>query len=213
MRTEREDILIGRVVDGEATGADWGELERLAAADDGVWARLAKAQRSQASLARAVDDEVVVAELVDLPAGEVVRGGHGWSEVSVRWRAYSGWAVAAAMALAWVGAARYGVWDGLGNSTRGLRQPAQIAGPGALGMDDLMQRYVEQGSAQGRVIAELPMVMVETGPAQGGDGVDVVYVRQLLERVRVRDVYELGMTEHGEPAPVLVAQPVSRRRL
>ncbi len=213
MRTEREDILVGRVVDGEATGADWGELERLAAADEGVWARLAKAQRSQASLARAVDDEVVVAELVDLPAAEVDRGGHGWSEVSVRWRAYSGWAVAAAMAFAWVGAARYGVWNGFGHEAGEGMRPAQIAGPGSIGMDDLMKRYVEQGSAQGRVIAELPMVMVESGPAQGGEGVDVVYVRQLLERVRVRNVYELGMTEHGEPSPVMVAQPVSGRRL
>lgn len=207
MRTDREDILIGRVVDGEATGADWGELERMASDDEGVWARLARAQRSQASLARAVDDEVVVAELVDLPASDHERA-HVWSEVSVRWRAYSGWAVAAAMALAWVGAARFSL-----RPEPGGLPPTQTAGPALAGMDDLMQRYVEQGSAQGRVLAELPMVMIESGPAQGGEGVDVVYVRQLLERVRVKNMYELGVTEYGEPAPVLISLPANGRRL
>ncbi len=210
MRMEREDILIGRVVDGEATGADWGELEQLASADERVWARLARAQRSQASMSRAVDDEVVVAELVDLPLADASHHLHGWSEVSVRWRAYTGWGVAAALALAWAGAARYSTWPAGRHST----QPAPItAGIGSLGPEELMQRYVEQGSAQGRVIAELPMVMVESGPARGGEGVDVVYVRQLLERVRVRNVYELGLTEHGEPSPHLISLPVSGQRL
>lgn len=212
MRAEREDILIGRVVDGEATGADWSELERFATADESVWARLARAQRSQASLARAVDDEVVVAELVDLPTLDTSRH-HGWSEVSVRWRAYTGWAVAAGLAFAWAGAARFNNLPGWRDASPGQSSLMAGVGVGSLGPEELMQRYLAKGSEQGRVIAELPMVMVESGPAQGGDGVEVVYVRQLLERVRVRNMYELGMTEHGEPAPVLISMPATGRRL
>ncbi len=194
----REDILIGRVTDGEATPADWQELEALAAADAGVWTRLAAAQRSHADLSRAVDDELTVAELVHVPAHEAVRA--GMTTVAIRWRAYSGWAAAAVVALAWAGA------NGLGLRTPGLNPGATTAG--VLSPDELFSRYVDQGKAQGVVLGELPMVMVESSPAggaghAGADGrVEVVFVRRVLERAYVNNLYRVGRDEHGEPTPV-----------
>lgn len=194
----REDILIGRVTDGEATPADWQELEALAASDAGVWTRLASAQRSHADLSRAVDDELTVAELVHVPAHDAVRT--GMTSVAIRWRAYSGWAAAAVVAIAWAGA------NGLGLRTPGLNPGATTAG--VLSPDELFSRYVDQGKAQGVVLGELPMVMVESSPAgasgePGADGpVEVVFVRRVLERAYVKNLYRVGRDEHGEPTPV-----------
>lgn len=195
----REDILIGRVTDGEATPGDWRELETMAGADSGVWSRLANAQRAHADLARAVDDELTVAELVASPAHEAMRG--GMTPVAMRWRAYTGWAAAAALALAWAGA------NGLG-----LRAPSLAGGNIAgipLSTDELFSQYVNKGKAQGVVLDELPMVLVESRPAtaQGGIAdpagrVEVVFVRRTLERAVVNDLYRVGRDEHGEPTPV-----------
>lgn len=195
----REDILIGRVTDGEATPGDWRELETMAGADSGVWSRLANAQRAHADLARAVDDELTVAELVASPAHEAMRG--GMTPVAMRWRAYTGWAAAAALSLAWAGA------NGLG-----LRAPSLAGGNMAgipLSTDELFSQYVNKGKAQGVVLDELPMVLVESRPATATGGVadpagriEVVFVRRTLERAVVNDLYRVGRDEHGEPTPV-----------
>lgn len=192
MTPTREEILIGRVVDGEATGADWSELDALARGDGAVWTRLAGAQRSHADLARAVDDELTVAELTE-PPGRVTLAAQG--AVSYRWRVYSGWAAAAAVALTWATASGLGIAP---------RVPGVTTS--SLGPDALLTQYMDSGKAQGRVLGELPMVMIETTPvsAVGEDGqrVEVVYIRRVLERAVVNGVYTLGQDEHGDPTPV-----------
>jgi hypothetical protein len=201
MQPTREDILIGRVTDGEATPADWQELETLAIAEAGVWTRLAAAQRAHADLARAVDDELTVAELVHAPAHEAARG--GMTLVSQRWRAYSGWAAAAALALAWAGA------NGLNLRIPGAAVPGtNAAGLFTSGPDDLFTQYLDKGKAQGSVLGELPKVMIETIPVAdakpGEANVEVVYVRRVLERAMVNNVYRVSRDEHGNPVPLQV---------
>src|SRR5690606_30859566 len=97
------DVLIGRVVDGEATGADWAALEAAAQGDPGVWRDLALAQRDHAALAGAVGAAVGVAARVDLPIGGGSAG--GGAPPAGRIGAWGGWAAAAAVALAWGGTA------------------------------------------------------------------------------------------------------------
>ena len=207
MDTTREDILIGRVTDGEATAADWTELEALAAKDPGVWSRLASEQRRHAALSAAVDDELTIAELVALPergsvAAEAGISRHAMSHPSVRWRAYTGWAAAAALALAWVGADRLGVnaprTAGPGNNTAGLITSAPP--------DELLKSYIDRGQRDGRVLMELPLVMVESGPAPDGKGTQVVYMRRLLEQTTVSGVYQVGRDETGQFLPVPAVQ-------
>ncbi len=200
MNPNREEILIGRVTDGEASPADWSELEKLASADPTVWTRLASAQRRHAELERAVDDALTVAELVEAPdfladAGE---------RMTVRWRAYSGWAAAAAIALAWAGASSLNL---LPAGPGGNVQESGFV-PIKLGSDALMDRYLETGRQEGRVLAELPMVMVESRPAINGEGSEIIYLRQVLERVRVDDVYRMGVDDLGRPAPTPVRENV-----
>jgi len=54
-----------------------------------------------------------------------------------------------------------------------------------------------------QTVEELPAMMIETVPAEDGNGYDVLYLRQTLERVRVNGVYQLARDEHGQPAPTL----------
>lgn len=194
MEPTRVDILIGRVIDAEASPADWGELEALAATDPAVWTRLATAQREHARLERTVDDALTVAELVDAPDPTRYTPSR-WTEISVRWRAYSGWAAAAVIALVWASV------SGVLPSNAPRHDSTQLGGlPVGLGADDIFQRYVDSGRREGRVLGELPMVMVESRPLASGAGAEVIYLRQILERVEVRGVYEVGANEHGEPA-------------
>ena len=60
----REEILLSRIVDGEAFEDDWIEFEALASADASLWQRLARAQREQDMLVRDVQDAVAIAELI-----------------------------------------------------------------------------------------------------------------------------------------------------
>lgn len=199
MDPTREDILIGRVTDGEASPADWHELESLAAADASVWSRLASAQRRHAELERAVDDALTIAELIEAPdafADPAMR-------LSVRWRSYAGWAAAAAIALTWAGASSFNLIPG----PSGLVQTTSMV-PVPLGTDELMSRYLDTGKREGRVLAELPMVMVESRPSLDGHGSEIVYLRQVLERVRVEDVYSLGSDELGRPTPTPLTTPI-----
>ena len=55
------DILIGRVVDGEADEQDLADFERLAADDPRLWRAVALRQQDMASLSDVVDHEIALA--------------------------------------------------------------------------------------------------------------------------------------------------------
>ncbi len=55
--------------------------------------------------------------------------------------------------------------------------------------------YMQAGVAEGRVVRELAPVTVEVRPTRAG--MEVVYVRSILERALVEDIYRLGRDEHG----------------
>ncbi|MEL6311327.1 MAG: hypothetical protein AAFQ17_03010, partial [Pseudomonadota bacterium] len=67
---DRRDILVARVVDGEATSEDWRELRTIAASDQTIWAEIAEQQDLKRELDVAVEDAVSVAERVALPMHE-----------------------------------------------------------------------------------------------------------------------------------------------
>lgn len=195
----REDVLIGRVVDGEASSTDWEALERLAATDPLVWERVGRAQRTHARLEREVEDAIAIAELIEAPSPRVVAG----HSLGLRVRQYGGWAAAAAIGLAWVAIQRPG-------STSLLpANPGMTAGfgmPASLTADEALAQYVRAGQADGRVLGEMQPMLVSTRPLADGQGKEVWYVRPILERARVTDVNVLsvGMDEHGQPRYVPV---------
>jgi hypothetical protein len=208
------DILVSRVLDGCATPADWGRLERLAEQDAGVWRELALAQRADQSLRSAVNsaiDAAGVHELSDndLRAGAVSRGEGLVARRSRGLAAWGGWAAAALVALAFV--ARTREVSGPASPVAGLSAPVASAA-------DAFRAYLDKGREQGRVYGELPeKVLVDTVPAADGNGYEVVYIRQILERTHVPAMYELRVThdEFGRPLPspvrVVPASEVQRR--
>lgn len=191
----RDDILINRVVDGEATPADWAELDVVAQRDPSIWARLAEAQRDHASLQRAVEDALTVAELVDLPhpAAGLERA---WN---TRVRVWGGWLVAAVVAVAWLG--NIAQVRALQNGAQRMPGATQTSGLASLPPDQLFQAYLDAGMQQGRVVGQMPMVMLETVPTDDGKA-QITFVRPVVERAVVDQVYGVGHTDAGEPVPV-----------
>ena len=68
---------------------------------------------------------------------------------------------------------------------------------------DAFQAYLERGQEAGRVVGEMPAkVLLEAQPSAQGSGYEVLYLRQIMERAVVSDLYEFGVDERGRPVPV-----------
>lgn len=194
----RREILISRVIDGEASCEDWDALRALAEHDPSVWTDLNETQRQQELLCGAVAEVCAIADGIEIddaladPA-PMVRRIH---QVG----AWGGWAMAAGLALMWA----LGI-NPLESSTGG-----SVAGPiptsrAALRPDDALQQYLETGREAGRVIREVPdRVVVRAEPLQGGERVEVFYLRQILERQVVDRVYRETVDELGNAMTVPV---------
>jgi hypothetical protein len=74
-----------------------------------------------------------------------------------------------------------------------------------------LQAYLDQGQTTGRVIGELPeKLLIRAEPVTDADGTsitgyNIVYVRQIMERTLVKDLYRFGgADEAGQPRAVRV---------
>ncbi len=191
MNEHRDDILISRVIDGDATTGEWDELTALAAADPSVWRNLALSLREDKALIRAVNIDVAVADAIELREP----GRH--PAVRARLGGWSGWVIAAMLGIAVV--------------TRMLSPAPTESGLEAvsnraqfLSASDLLQAYLDQGRQEDLVIAEVPeRVLIETRPVEAGGGYELIYLRQILERTVVPDLYRFyGQDEMGRPTLV-----------
>lgn len=198
-----KDILISRVVDDEATAEDWAALKELAASDPGVWQDLAEAQYTSIGLSSAVQAAIAIADGVEAPVHEHMR-----ARLTIRAGSaakWGGWLAAAAVTLAWMGAGMPGR-EGRGRSDAGL---VPVAGS----VSDAFKRYLDLGKQSGQVVEEVPqLVFVETKPGPGGRGYEVFYIRQVLERAVVDQLYGLGQDEAGRPARVRLDEPPQKSR-
>lgn len=212
-RAERLDLLVSRIADGEADQRHWSELEALAATDPSVWKVLAQAQRDQASLSVAVGVALHAADRVDLPSPEAAGGWRpegaprpvvrNWTRLG----AFSGWAAAACVALAWSGVFKIG--------DLGRQHPSNNAAILNVSTpEDALQAYYRLGGERGSVVGELPQQRLLDSRrvvGQGGQrGIEVLVVRQIVERefVQESDLARLGLDETGRPVPVKASLPV-----
>lgn len=196
------DLVISRIVDGRAGPEDWSALERLARADATVYSELARAQRDHALLSGAVVAEISRADEIGIPAHDAA----SYKLVS-RMRAagaWGGWAAAAAVAIAWMGGLPAG---GFGERGSAGNQASMLPFGSA---SDALDAYLDLGKKDGRVIQQLPgKVLVEDPrPAADGQGYEVIFIRQIVERERVPDLYRFSRDETGG----LTAVPVQVRR-
>ena len=67
------------------------------------------------------------------------------------------------------------------------------------------------GQKAGSVVGEVPTkAMVEVRPAENGQGYEVIYIRQILERVHVPELYRAtGVDDRGQPRLVPAEMPDS----
>lgn len=210
MNEPREQLLISRLTDADASDQEWREFEVIAEADPALWTQLAQTQRDQAALARAMDRAAAMADSVGVPAilhpTAALAIQAGPRPRLARLGAWSGWAAAAAIAI--VASGRFGQ---PGNTTP--NQPTngvQTAGLN-LSLSELRQAYLDKGKASGEVIGEMPTkVLLESRPAPSGSGYELVYLRQVMERAIVPDLYQVnGQNELGQPTLGRYEQPVS----
>lgn len=200
---DRIDILIGRVVDSEASASDWRELELLADADPQLWGRLARAQRAHARLTDAVEDELAITELVDLPAPEPIR-----LTFADRMQRWSGWALAAALCLAWLLSRQAPPVNPAGSMQAGFgtAQPVFVSNTTP---DQAWINYVETAQLADSFVTELPPIVVSNTPLAGG-GQEIFFVRRSLERVTLTDVAHLRVSQDEQGRPVLISTPSER---
>ncbi len=200
MSNEREQLLVSRVIEPDATAKAWDELTAAAEADPNLWRQTVQTLRDHHAFARAVDASVAVADDVSttpptsrLEHRPAVGPAPSERRQLLRW---SGWAVAALVALAWV--------SGL-NNVQPLGNGYQ-AGTGSqvLSAADLLDRYLVQGRREGRVFDEVPeKILVQSRPSPTGDAVEVIFIRQILERMTLPDLYQYqGEDESGRPTLV-----------
>jgi hypothetical protein len=214
---EQLDLLISRIADGEAGENDWAAFTALAETDAGgaAWRQLAQAQKDHGAMSLAVGVALHAADRVELPTAEAAalwtRRAHAPRHIRTltRFGAWSGWAAAAMVALAWFG--------GFGSGRGSISSPPNAAGWSIKSPDDAVKAYLDVGRRQGSVIGEMPnRVLVDSQPTvmEGGQrGIAVVYVRQFVERAVVSDMARLGFDETGRcvPVPVPAQAPASAR--
>lgn len=186
-----KDTLISLVVDEQASDADWVQLRTLGEKDASVWRDLAEAQHEHAELCRALESAIAVADGVEAPVEHYIE-----TRFTNRLRVvatWGGWAVAAVLVLAFIKN------PGLaGPATQGNQ--ANLAGPllGDVTPDEALQRYIDEGRRTGQVLEEIPeRVLVDTRSLGEGLGVEVIFIRQIKERVHVQTLYRPGQDEFG----------------
>lgn len=194
------DVLITRVIDGGATGADWTALRRLAADEPEIWRELEETQQVHTALCAAVGEAVDAAAAVEIeaPGHAVFRERVGWA------RSWGGWLTAAAMVLAW---SLYVPTQGPGFGSTSAIGPDM---GGFVRVDepvDALRAYVDRGREAGTVVGLVPDVRIlEAVPCADGTGFEVLLVRQIIERQQVDQVYRWAQDEAGN----LIPMPVER---
>jgi hypothetical protein len=197
------ELLLSRLVDGEASERDWEEFRSLAGRGaGGLWRALAEAQRDQAVLGVAVGECVQRGERVGLPGQRVTRGAEG---VIGRILPWAGWAAAACVALTW------GAGLVAPRSTRGAFEPITGVNPGSIRLvsaDDAKNEWIRRGKEEGVVVGEVPQrIVLSATPAPDGNGSDVTMLVQVVERRRVTGEYRIGHKEDGSPVLMPASMP------
>lgn len=202
------DILISRVVDRLASPEDWRALESIGSADPAIWRELAMALRDDAMLRGEVREATASATRVGFPEGVFAdgslreRGRFGLR--TLRISAWSGWAAAAVILLAFVSGNRERIESsGAGG---GVNQAGLLMSPAAaartLPADQLRNLYLEKGQEEGTVIGETPSWVVKHIEQSPDGGYVAVVVRQIVERHPVGELRRVATDEAGRQVSV-----------
>ena len=228
MNDSRHDLLISRIAEGDAARRDWDELAALAEADPSLWRGLAEAQRDQAELLRVMERASAIADRVG--AGAVAEENEARDRavpiVHVKRRPvehapedpqpyrlvgpWAGWAVAALIMLAWViNGVQVPTSDPAGNGAGQVQQAGFIPVHNA---QEAWDAYLSKGREEGRVLSDVPRrVLIDTRPAPTGEGFELIFIQQVMERTVVPKLYRFGgEDERGRPTLELLRLEAGR---
>lgn len=178
------DVLIGRIVDGEASEDARRRFETLAASDAFLWRRLALRQQDMAMLAVHVEPTLNGAEAVELPVtdGEhaitspIMNGHAGQFTQAARWpwwMAATGWAAVLALAAVWGSS----IWSG--------HARMQDAGPGGMQTDARLvnatpEEHLQKYMQAPYVMGDMPPTLLQVDQLPDGRYA-VSYLRRIVE--------------------------------
>jgi len=206
-----DDILISRAIDGDATAAEWDQLTARAETDPTIWRNLATTLREHGAFGRAINAGVAVADSIEMPAPAITPTARPTGTLprvrrQAGLRGWSGWAIAAVLSIAWVSGVLNLVQTNPATPGGGSAQPlTRHTGFGDnITASQLLQAYLDKGRQEDFVIAEVPQrVLIQTRPSGTGRGYELLYLRQILERTVVPDLYEFySQDEMGRPTLV-----------
>ena len=177
--TPEQSLLFDRLVSSEASPEEWSAWVEQVGDDVDAWRLLAAAYRNEALLDRLAADDAGVADEVAPPSR---------AASSRRWvgpLAFStGWLAAAAVLIV------TSVLSMRSGTDAGTEYARPAVTPIAANADDALQLYLERGRDEGSVVEELPTrLLVDYRPLEEDGGYEVLYVRQILEKTIVPELY------------------------
>lgn len=130
------ELLLTRLIDGEASPDDRSRFETFAAADPSLWRRFAMRLEDMAILSARLDEELRHCDLIDLPAVAGIPAQFRkpfWRSLA----SISGWAAALALGVVWLASV-----DSTGRDERSGQPVAdELAQP--ISYSDHLSRYLE----------------------------------------------------------------------
>jgi hypothetical protein len=180
--TPSADILIGRIVDGEATLADREQFDELAASNPSLWQTLAHRQQDMMVLSARMDESTRFADHVELPltlaSGAALRRPWLW--------AFSGWAALLVVGLFW----------GLGQLGDGGSRSGEVGRvsmpPVEMTPDDHLREYLKAPFVTG----QFPATLTYTQELSDGR-LAMSFVRRIEETVIVNPDQSIDMDDSG----------------
>lgn len=198
------DAFFALVLDGEASDAEWRAFSAGADASPELWKRFAQHARLHAMLGKAMgelDDSIVV----KLPCTEQLSAGpttdsgpYSFAAGVARVVRGGGWIAAAGVALAW--AVMHLAFLPRHND---FSHVASGDGNGVIvnTADEALDAYRTLARQSGVDVDEAPeQIVIEVLPALDGRSVEVVAVRQLIERRILDGLYRVAIDDAGAPA-------------
>lgn len=195
MSTDQHEQLIVRILNRELQARDLDELAQLSQTEPQALSQIAATLRAAATIETGVEAAQSIAASIELPDSNDLKSSA--SIPVVRW---SGWAAAAMLAAAWV------LSVVLKPSLPSVDGP--IRSNILLSANEALEQYIRAGIAEGRIIEELPLLTVDLRPAEDGEGMDVFYIRRVIEKAHVKGMYKMGMDDQGR-AVVLPTDEIS----
>lgn len=202
---DERDVLVSRVVDGEADPSDWTKLRAIAERDPSVWSDITETQADHESLRDAVMGAIDIADDIDLPTFVPDHHETGFNHRLGAVRSWGGWAAAAAIMLVWATGIPAPSHSDQGGPVEASLLPTQGLIPQSISPEELREQYITRGQKNGLVVGEVAdPVVLEVRPMADGKNVEVLLVRQIIERQIVNQVYRTTFDESGQVAPVTV---------